>query len=156
MTSSILEVFGFSHLKTSPSWGEVPFLCPKILTAQGLRLLQNAHLLAIPVLFLTINKIKRWNAYNRWLLTGIVAGGPLSLLAIELGWFYAEVGRQPWIIRGYMKVSDAVTTNPNVGVTFWLFAALYALLGVICLFVLGRLFRNKPAEMELEERRIIL
>ncbi|ANS74409.1 hypothetical protein AWM70_07310 [Paenibacillus yonginensis] len=44
MTSSILEVFGFGHLKTSPSWGEVPFLCPKILTAQGLRLLQNAHL----------------------------------------------------------------------------------------------------------------
>ncbi|WP_415841576.1 hypothetical protein, partial [Paenibacillus lactis] len=43
-TSSILEVFGFGHLKTSPSWGEVPFLCPKILTAQGLRLLQNAHL----------------------------------------------------------------------------------------------------------------
>jgi len=44
VTSSILEVFGFSHLKTSPSWGEVPFLCPKILTAQGLRLLQNAQL----------------------------------------------------------------------------------------------------------------
>lgn len=43
MTSSILEVFGFGHLKTSPSWGEVPFLCPKILTAQGLRLLQNAQ-----------------------------------------------------------------------------------------------------------------
>ncbi|MCM3473492.1 DUF4179 domain-containing protein [Brevibacillus borstelensis] len=43
MTSSILEVFGFGHLKTSPSWGEVPFLCPKILTAHGLRLLQNAH-----------------------------------------------------------------------------------------------------------------
>ncbi|MCS7463059.1 hypothetical protein N0M98_23305 [Paenibacillus doosanensis] len=44
MTSSILEVFGFGHLKTSPSWGEVPFLCPKILTAQGLRLLQNAQI----------------------------------------------------------------------------------------------------------------
>ncbi|WP_212953094.1 hypothetical protein, partial [Paenibacillus cookii] len=42
--SSILEVFGFGHLKTSPSWGEVPFLCPKILTAQGLRLLQNAQI----------------------------------------------------------------------------------------------------------------
>ncbi|WP_083883262.1 peroxiredoxin family protein [Thermobacillus composti] len=32
----------FGHLKTSPSWGEVPFLCPKILTDQGLGLLQNA------------------------------------------------------------------------------------------------------------------
>ncbi|MFC0213806.1 cytochrome ubiquinol oxidase subunit I [Paenibacillus chartarius] len=114
------------------------------------------YLLAVPILFLLIKRVKGWNAYNRWILTSIVAGGPLSLLAIELGWFYAEVGRQPWIIRGYMKVSDAVTTNPNVGFTFWLFAALHALLGVICLFVLGRLFRNKPAEMELEERRIIL
>ncbi|MCG5254640.1 lipoate--protein ligase, partial [Brevibacillus agri] len=27
-----------------PSWGEVPFLCPKILTNQGLGLLQNAHI----------------------------------------------------------------------------------------------------------------
>jgi len=33
----------FGHLKTSPSWGEVPFLCPKILTNQGLGLLQNAQ-----------------------------------------------------------------------------------------------------------------
>jgi cytochrome bd ubiquinol oxidase subunit I len=55
-----------------------------------------------------------------------------------------------------MRVSDVGTTNPNVGITFWLFAALYLLLGIICLSVLGRLFRNKPAELELEERRIIL
>jgi len=34
----------FGHLKTSPSWGEVPFLCPKILTNQGLGLLQNARI----------------------------------------------------------------------------------------------------------------
>ncbi|MFF3926578.1 hypothetical protein, partial [Paenibacillus lactis] len=32
------------HLKTSPNWGEVPFLCLKILVYQGLRLMQNAHL----------------------------------------------------------------------------------------------------------------
>ncbi|WP_229717212.1 bifunctional folylpolyglutamate synthase/dihydrofolate synthase, partial [Paenibacillus aceti] len=32
------------------SWGEVPFLCPKILTAQGLRLLQNAQISKVRVL----------------------------------------------------------------------------------------------------------
>ncbi|WP_212953283.1 hypothetical protein, partial [Paenibacillus cookii] len=60
-TSSILEVFGFGHLKTSPSWGEVPFLCPKILTAQGLRLLQNAQLktLIIVCIFLFLFSIVR-------------------------------------------------------------------------------------------------
>lgn len=103
-----------------------------------------------------MTRVKRWNAYNWLMLIGIIAGGPLSLLAIELGWFYAEVGRQPWIIRGYMRVSEAATTNPHVDVTFWMFAALYLVLGVVCLFVLSRLFRNKPAELELEERRIIL
>jgi cytochrome d ubiquinol oxidase subunit I len=114
------------------------------------------YLLAVPVLFLILTRMKRWNAYNRWMLGGIIAGGPFSLLAIELGWFYAEVGRQPWILRGYMRVSDAATTNPNVGSAFWLFAALYLLLGIVCLLVLSRLFHNKPAELELEERRIIL
>ena len=27
-------------------------------------------------------------------------GGPLAILAIEAGWWLAEVGRQPWILRG--------------------------------------------------------
>lgn len=114
------------------------------------------YLLAVPVLFLALPIWKRWQAYNRWILAGIMAGGPLSLLAIELGWFYAEVGRQPWIMRGYMRVSDAATTNAHVESAFWMFAVLYAVLGILCLFVLARLFRNKPAELELEARRIIL
>jgi len=114
------------------------------------------YLLAVPLLFLLCTAVKRWNAYNKPMLLAIVAGGPLSLLAIELGWFYAEVGRQPWIVRGYLKVADAATSNVSVGVTFWMFAALYALLGILCLYVLNRLFRNKPAELELEEQRIIL
>ncbi|TFE31508.1 cytochrome ubiquinol oxidase subunit I [Cohnella luojiensis] len=114
------------------------------------------YLLAVPILFLAMLWLKRWNAYNRWMLGGILAGGPLSFLAIELGWFYAEVGRQPWIIRGYLRVSDAATTNTHVSIAFWLFAGLYAVLGIVCLFVLVRLFHNKPAELELETHRIIL
>lgn len=114
------------------------------------------YLLAVPLLFLMLLWLKRWNAYNRWMLALILAGGPLSLLAIEFGWYYAEVGRQPWILRGYLRVSDAATTNVHVGLAFWLFAVLYVVLGVVCLFVLTRLFRNKPAELELETRRIIL
>jgi cytochrome d ubiquinol oxidase subunit I len=114
------------------------------------------YLLGVPIFFLLLAGVKRWNPYIQWMLGAILAGGPFSLLAIELGWFYAEVGRQPWILRGYMRVSEAATTNPNVGITFWLFAALYLLLGFVSLLVLVRLFRKKPAELELEERRIIL
>jgi cytochrome bd ubiquinol oxidase subunit I len=103
-------------------------------------------------LFILFWKWKKWNEWNKPLLWGIVASGPLAMLAIEFGWIYAEVGRQPWILRGYMKVADAATKADGVGLTFIMFVALYILLGILCVVVLIKMFKNKPAEAELEQR----
>ena len=72
------------------------------------------------------------------------------MIAIELGWMFAEVGRQPWILRGYMKVSEAATTSSSVGWMLVLFILLYLILCFSCIRVLSKLFRNKEAEKELE------
>lgn len=90
------------------------------------------------------------------LLGFIVLGGPLSVLAIEFGWIYAEVGRQPWILRGYMKTSEASTTSPHIAEILVLFSLLYLLLGIVISIVLIRLFKNKAPELELEQKKIIL
>lgn len=90
--------------------------------------------------------------YNQWLLRAIVLCGPLAVISIELGWILAEVGRQPWILRGYMKVSEAATTSSGVGAMLLLFLALYIALGLICIIVLRKMFVNNPAEAELEYR----
>ena len=37
--------------------------------------------------------------------------GVAAVLAMEAGWVVTEVGRQPWIVRGHMKVEEAATTN---------------------------------------------
>ena len=37
--------------------------------------------------------------------------GVLAVIAMEAGWVVTEVGRQPWIVRNYMKVEDAATGN---------------------------------------------
>ncbi|MEL3973111.1 cytochrome ubiquinol oxidase subunit I [Rossellomorea oryzaecorticis] len=103
-------------------------------------------------LFILFWKWKKMNEWNKPLLWGIVASGPLAMLAIEFGWIYAEVGRQPWILRGYMKVADAATKADGVGLTFVMFVALYILLGILCVVVLIKMFKNKPAEAELEQR----
>ena len=87
----------------------------------------------------------------RWL---IVLGGPLSILAIEAGWWMAEVGRQPWILRGIMRTQDAATTSGQVDTMLVLFSLLYLVLGVGSVVVLRRMFRNNPVEREIEDRHM--
>ncbi len=106
----------------------------------------------ISIVFVMMMKKKRWNEWNKPLLWGIVAVGPLAMLAIELGWIYAELGRQPWILRGYMKVAEAATRGEGVGLSFILFTLLYLVLGIFSTVVLIKMFKNKPAEAELEQR----
>jgi cytochrome d ubiquinol oxidase subunit I len=93
-------------------------------------------------------------ALPRWLLRLLVWTGPLALLAIELGWIYAEVGRQPWILRGYMRTAEGATTSEHVDTMLLLFCLLYLVLGFTSVKVLSRLFRNNDAEAELEARGI--
>lgn len=85
----------------------------------------------------------------RWL---IVLGGPLSIIAIEMGWWLAEVGRQPWVLRGIMRTPDAVTSSGQVDLMLILFAGLYIILGIGSVVILSRMFRQNPVERELEER----
>lgn len=106
------------------------------------------YLLAVPILYLAY---RRWNKGQipRFLLHMVTWGAPLSMLAIELGWVFAEIGRQPWILVGYMKTAHAATTADNVGEMLLLFGLLYAFLAIVCAVVLTRMFKNKPAEAEL-------
>jgi len=57
---------------------------------------------------------------------------PLPYVAIETGWVLAEVGRQPWIVHGLMKTSDAVSplASSQVLVSLIAFILIYGLLGI--------------------------
>lgn len=91
---------------------------------------------------------------TRWYRWLIVFGGPLSMVAIELGWWFAEVGRQPWILRGIMKVEDAATTSGQVDLMLLLFAGLYLVLAIGSTVVLTRMFRKNTVEQELADREL--
>ena len=110
------------------------------------------NMVAVPGIFILMWRVKKWNEFNKPLLLAVAAGGPLAMLAIEFGWIYAEVGRQPWILRGYMKVADAATHGEGVGLAFALFAILYLILAILTVVVLLKMFKRNPAEAEFEER----
>ncbi|WP_088005758.1 cytochrome ubiquinol oxidase subunit I [Indiicoccus explosivorum] len=89
---------------------------------------------------------------SRWFRWLVVLGGPLALLAIEFGWWFTEVGRQPWVLRGIMRTEEAATTSGQVDLMLILFAGLYLVLGIGSAVVLTRMFRRNPVEEELADR----
>jgi cytochrome d ubiquinol oxidase subunit I len=60
------------------------------------------------------------------------------MIALECGWLVTEFGRQPWIVRGFMRVADGVTPNAGIGVVFFTFLALYITLTAGLLWLLPR------------------
>jgi cytochrome bd ubiquinol oxidase subunit I len=78
-------------------------------------------------------------ASRRWLLVLLAASGPLGFLALEAGWIVTEMGRQPWIIYGVMRTSEAVTPAGEVGVALVGFALLYIVLGATVVYLLRRM-----------------
>jgi cytochrome d ubiquinol oxidase subunit I len=89
---------------------------------------------------------------RRWLLRCLVLATPLGFVGLEAGWFVTEVGRQPWIIQGVMRTSEAVTPAPGVFETFVAFTLLYLLLGVTVVVLLRRVARTSFAETAAAEK----
>ncbi|ERG66360.1 MULTISPECIES: cytochrome ubiquinol oxidase subunit I [Exiguobacterium] len=105
----------------------------------------------ISFLFVLGRYIKRLPQFSKPMLIAIAAGGPLAMMAIEFGWFFAEFGRQPWALYDLMRTSEAATTSANVGWMLIAFAILYAVLGVVTVLVLTRLFKDNPVGKELKQ-----
>ena len=87
---------------------------------------------------------RRATAEAPWLLALLVAAGPMGFLAIEAGWVVTEVGRQPWVIQGVLRTSDAVTPMPGIAWSLGLFTLLYCFLAVMVVFLLRRQVLEDP------------
>lgn len=85
---------------------------------------------------------------SKWFLRAVIAAAPLGFIAIETGWTVTEVGRQPWIIYGVMRTSEAVTPMPGLVVPFITFTVLYIFLAVITVFLLLRQVAASPKDPE--------
>lgn len=74
--------------------------------------------------------------------------GVAAVLAMDAGWVVTEVGRQPWIVRGHMRVDQAATSNGGVWITFIVVVRVYLALATTVVLVLrnmSRRFRRQDA-----------
>jgi len=77
-----------------------------------------------------------------WFLRIASVAGVAAIVALESGWIVTEVGRQPWIVQGFMRTSDAVTPAQGIWWVFGLTIALYVALGTIAVVVIRALSRR--------------
>ena len=84
---------------------------------------------------------------SRPLLKAFVWSTALGFVAIEAGWTVTELGRQPWIIQGVMRTSEAVTPMPGLVVPFASFTLIYIGLAAVVITLLRRtVLETAPAE----------
>ena len=81
-----------------------------------------------------------------WYLKVMVLAIPLPYVAASLGWIVAELGRQPWIVQGLMRTSDAVSpiAVSQVAGSLIAFVLVYSLLGALGFYLLARYARQGP------------
>ena len=88
---------------------------------------------------------------NRWLLWIFVFSVLLPNIANQVGWFTAEMGRQPWVVYGLLRTSDALSkavTANQVLFSLILFALIYTLLLALFLYLLNKKIKNGPESGE--------
>lgn len=71
---------------------------------------------------------------------------PVGFVATIAGWYTSEIGRQPWVIYGYLRTADAVSPVPGSNIAFStaLFAVAYALFLAAFIGITARTIRNGP------------
>jgi cytochrome d ubiquinol oxidase subunit I len=82
-----------------------------------------------------------------WFLALAPLGIALPYIANTTGWMFTEMGRQPWVVFGLMKTSDAVSGSVGLGfvaTTLIGFTLIYGALSIVDVFLLRRFARADP------------
>jgi len=93
---------------------------------------------------------------HKWLLWVFVLTVILPQLANQFGWYAAEMGRQPWVVYGLLRTSDALSravTANQVLASLIMFAFIYTLLLALFIYLLNKKIQHGPDVPELVENR---
>ncbi|MDA7742336.1 cytochrome ubiquinol oxidase subunit I [Francisellaceae bacterium] len=116
----------------------------------GFRIMLGCWGLLILIFILNFVFTLRGTVQNKpWLLKAALFAIPLPYIAAEAGWVIAEVGRQPWVIKGIMPTSMGVSTLDSISLIFSLgfFVLFYAILIGVEIFLMFKVARKGPSSL---------
>jgi cytochrome bd ubiquinol oxidase subunit I len=149
------EVRGIADLQEEYSrmYGPGDYSPPIAISYWSFRIMVGSGFLMLLIAMFLIYRIFRKKepaAFKFAKYTPLVIAIPY--LANSSGWILTEIGRQPWIVFGLLKTSDAVSPNISVGMvmsSLVLFTVLYGILMAADIFLLAKYARDVSPEMDI-------
>ncbi|MFT4790165.1 MAG: cytochrome d ubiquinol oxidase subunit I [Paraglaciecola sp.] len=138
--------------------GEHPPVAPVF---YGFRIMIGIGMLMLIIAWFTSFKLIRNQSLSKGVLYSLIGMSFSGWIATLAGWYVTEIGRQPYLVSGLLKTSDAVTdiAPENVLFTFILYLSVYVGLLIAYLHTLFLMARRaveieeiKPEEIKPEER----
>ena len=83
-----------------------------------------------------------------WFWRAAALSGVGAVAAMESGWVTTEVGRQPWIVQGYVRTADAVSAAGGIPITATVVSVAYVALAATTIWVLRVMSRRFAAGEE--------
>ncbi len=90
---------------------------------------------------------------NRWLLLVFVYSVVLPQIANQVGWFAAEMGRQPWVVYGLLRTSDALSKSVQANQVLFsliMFTIVYLFLFTLFVYLFNKKVKVGPDISSLE------
>jgi cytochrome d ubiquinol oxidase subunit I len=84
---------------------------------------------------------------KKWLLWVFVFSALLPQLANQFGWFTAELGRQPWVVYGLLRTSDALSKSVQANQVLFsliLFFFVYFILFLLFIYLMNKKIKKGP------------
>jgi cytochrome d ubiquinol oxidase subunit I len=90
---------------------------------------------------------------TKWLLWIFSFAVILPQIANQVGWFAAEMGRQPWVVYGHLRTNEAFSqevSSHQIVFSLIMFTVVYALLLVLFIYMVNKKIKHGPYD-ELNE-----
>ncbi|GII84948.1 cytochrome ubiquinol oxidase subunit I [Sphaerisporangium siamense] len=91
-------------------------------------------------------------ARSRWIHPILMIMTPLPFMIAIAGWLAREIGRQPWVVFGRLRVQDAMSPGLTPGMVTLSFAAFAGVLGMLAIvdyLLIARAVRRGPGQVAL-------
>ena len=119
-----------------------------IFVFQTYHLMVTLGMLMIGMTLLAVFLLWRKRLFQqKWLLRLFVPAVLLPQIANQMGWYSAEVGRQPWVVYGILRTSDGLSksvTKDHIWFSLLLFTWVYVLLFALFVYLLNKKIVHGP------------